>query len=45
MRTVAGSGRIASVTPRSRIIGPMTSPVQAESTRYVAPRRSRIAAP
>ena len=45
MRTVSGSGRMARVAPRSRITGPMTSPVHRPSgPRYAAPRRSRIAA-
>ena len=45
MRTVSGSGRIASVTPRSRMTGPMTSPRQLPSApRNAPPRRSRMPA-
>ena len=38
MRTVAGSGRIARATPRSRMIGPTTSPLPAALG--VTPRRA-----
>ena len=45
IRTESVSGRIASVTPRSRMTGPMTSPFHRPSDpRYFAPRRRRIAA-
>ena len=45
IRTVAGSGRIASATPRSRMIGPTTSPCHPRRrSRHAAPRRSRMAA-
>ena len=45
MRIVAGSGRIASAAPTSRMIGATTSPSQPPSrARHAAPRRSRIAA-
>ena len=43
--TVSGSGRMASVMPRSRITGPTTSPFQPPSApRWRAPRFNRIPA-
>ena len=45
LKRAGGSGRMASATPTSRMIGPTTSPCHPRcGSRYAGPRRSRMAA-